>query len=112
MQIPEAGTLDTWNDSTEYSQGQYISSIYGQGYYYINNEYEYGYDLSTSLGSSYNEGTTYVYNYYDSATGTTYTPYYYGLGYAAKVSGIGYEYDYVYKNGIYNDFGYAGYYQA
>ncbi len=87
-------------------------SNYGQGFYYISNEYEYGYDLSTYHGSSYNEGTTYVYNYYDSATGANYTPYYHGLGHASTTAGIGSEYDYVFQFGSYDDFGYAGYYQA
>jgi hypothetical protein len=102
----------TWDDSVDFFAGQYINSIYGQGYYYVSNEYEYGYDLSSYSGSSYNEGTTHVYAYYDSATGAVYTPYYYSLGYASTTSGIGSEYDYVYKSGIYNDFGVGGYYQA
>jgi hypothetical protein len=103
-----------WHDTALYDTGQWFYSASGssEGFYQITSETPYGYDLSTVHGAAYNEGTTYTYSYYDSASGISYTPYNYSLGLADGYGGIGTEYDYVAKLGSWNDFGYGGLFQA
>ena len=109
----------TFDDSVDHSPGEVWNSNFGSsggtsyfGYYQITSEFAFGYDLSSAGGAAYNEGTTYTYSYYDSASGISYTPYNYSLGLADGYGGVGSEYDYVAKLGSWNDFGYGGLFQA
>jgi hypothetical protein len=76
------------------------------GYYVINTEYAYGYDIGFA------EGTTYTTAYFDAVQGSLQTYNYDYLGAPSSLSGLGYEYDYAWNGAFWDDFGYAGAYQA
>jgi hypothetical protein len=102
-------------DSTLYQQGQQVFTNYG--YYTIDTEAPYGYDLSTLHGAYWEDGRVYVNWAVDGQTGQGWVPYFFGLSndftgtYASGYTGIGQEYDFIDRGGFnYDDFGYGGQY--
>jgi hypothetical protein len=109
---------DSWQgftvaDGGTYNVGQVVNSPTGShyGYYNITNEVAFGQNLGTNYGSAWQEGATYVYNYYDAATHANYTPWHWQLGEVSGHHGMGSEYDWVGTGGggQWDDFGFGGY---
>jgi hypothetical protein len=97
----------TFHDTGAYVPGQVFDG--NLGYYAITGAYDYGVDLGVY---GYNEGLTYTTVYYDAFQGYLQT---YNYAYEGKPSsywGLGYEFDYAWNGVAWDEFGYAGAYQA
>ncbi len=101
-----AGVL--YEDTGVYVPGLILDVPFG--YYFINAEYAYGYDLAPFHGIG--EGTTYTTAYFDAAQGRLETYNYFYAGAPSSFVGLGYEYDYAWNGAFWDDFGYGGAYQA
>jgi hypothetical protein len=80
------------------------------GYYVINAEYRYGYDLGLFHGIG--EGTTYTTAYFDAVQGPLQTYNYFYPGAPSSLFGLGHEYDYAWNGAYWDDFGRGGFFQA
>lgn len=101
-----AGVL--YHDTGAYVPGLILDTPLG--YYAINAEQRYGYDLGLVHGIG--EGTTYTTAYFDAAQGPLQTYNHFYLGAPSSLLGLGYEYDHAWNGAYWDDFGHAGYYQA
>jgi hypothetical protein len=97
-----------YNDTGAYAPGQILPTA--NGYYQIGTESPYGFDLGPFYGIG--EGAVYITSYYDTAQGYLQTANYPYYSAPSSVFGLGYEYDYAWNGVFWDDFGYAGSYQA
>ncbi len=97
-----------FDDTGVWAPGQVIDLTYG--FYYIGEEYAYGFDLEPYYGLP--EGSVYTTWYYDQYQGNL-TPYYtWANAGPSTYSGLGTEYDWAWDYTTWNDFGFAGSYQS
>jgi hypothetical protein len=97
-----------YHDTGAYVPGQILDADFG--YYLINAASDYGYDLGAFHGI--NEGTTYVTSYFDAVQGPLQTANLSYYGAPSSYQGLGSEYDTAWNGSFWDDFGYAGSYQA
>ena len=99
------GTL--YDDSRDYGVGSVINDA--KGYYLINSEYEFGFDLTAAYGIWEGEVTTSW--YYDAGSRSYLETYSDGL-WVTSWEGLGMEYDYAWTGRAWDDFGDGGRYQV
>ena len=101
-----AGVL--YEDTGAYAPGLVLEGDFG--YYFINAQYDYGYDLGAAFGIA--EGATYTTAYFDAVQGGLQTYNYFYARAPSSVYGLGYEYDFALNGAFWDDFGYGGAYRA